>query len=383
MNRVIKLRRELHKIPELGFEEFKTSEYLRNILTENNIPFNTAKTGTVAYIDSGKPGKYIAIRADIDALPIEEINNVDYKSTHKGRMHACGHDANTATVLDAAIKLNSLNKEGKLVGKIAIVFQPGEEGYLGGKFMAESGLLDGIEYIYGAHTDPNRPTGEVLVLQDYAYAGVSRLKLKILGKEAHSADAPEKGSDAALAVSDLIIKMHTILSRGVKQTVGGNINIGKIDTIKGASNVIASEIDILGTVRHTTEENKKNIYKRIKAIIKGVEETWGVKIIDESPKEVLPAFFLDKAFSAIIKLVIKKTNYFDNVYQNKGLVTYGGEDMTFYSSLAPVGYYQVGIYNQKLGAINGLHTNNYTIDETVLEKVSDSHVAIAMQLLKE
>jgi len=261
-NKIIMTRRDFHKHPELSFQEKRTSEIVAKKLESFNIETkkNIGKTGVVGILKGNNSGPTIGLRADMDALPIQETNNFSYKSINKGVMHACGHDAHTAILLGAAEALSKMKDQIK--GEIRFIFQPAEEGYGGAKFMIKDGAINGLDAIYGLHVWNYQPSGTVGVKSGPVMAAADMFTITIKGKGGHGA-APQGTIDAVVVASHLIQSLQTIVSRNTNPLESTVITIGKIN---GGSNfnIIADEVILEGTTRAYTIINKNLIKQRMK-----------------------------------------------------------------------------------------------------------------------
>ena len=262
--------------PELAFEEHKTSKLIQDRLDSLGISVQTAvgKTGVVGTLSSKDNGKTIALRADMDALPIQETGKIPYKSKNEGIMHACGHDGHVAMLLGAAEVLSS--KRDKLTGTVKFVFQPAEEGLGGARFMIEDGVLEGVDQIYGIHLWNYQECGTIGIKPGPIMAAADGFKLTIIGKGGHGA-APQGTKDAVLIAAQLIQSFQTIVSRDTNPIESTVISVGKINGGYNF-NIIADKVVLEGTTRAYTEQNQKLIKSRMNDIIEGIERMFNCKI---------------------------------------------------------------------------------------------------------
>ncbi|HDL90581.1 MAG TPA: amidohydrolase, partial [Thermodesulforhabdus norvegica] len=265
------LRRHFHKYPELGYQEIKTSQKIREILTELGVPFiyPVAETGVVAFLKARSDGPVRAFRTDMDALPIEEQNNVSYRSRHQGIMHACGHDGHMAIALGIVRKLVELKWTEKGRGKILFIFQPAEEGGAGAARMLESGALEdeNVEAIYAFHLNPGLDLGKVGVAKDVSNAASDMFEIKVVGTGGHGAH-PHVATDVILTTADVITKTHHIVSRSINALDSAVVSVGSVHA-GSAPNVLPSEAVIAGTIRTFREEVRKHIQDTMKEICSG------------------------------------------------------------------------------------------------------------------
>jgi len=272
----IHLRRKIHSMPELSFQEHKTSELIKSFLTKNNIPFtdNWAKTGVLAVIDTMKNGKTIALRADMDALPITEETNLEFASKNKGVMHACGHDMHTASLLITAKILNQIKKH--LSGKILLVFQPGEEKLPGGaKQIMSQGIFNKHkpDLIIGQHILPDMPVGKAGFKSGMYMASTDEIYITVNGKGGHAA-MPHKINDTVLAASQIIVNLQQIVSRKAPPNTPSVLSIGKL-IAPGATNIIPSTVEMEGTFRTMNEKWRQKAHSLIKQISETTAKTYG------------------------------------------------------------------------------------------------------------
>ncbi|NWG02206.1 MAG: amidohydrolase, partial [Syntrophaceae bacterium] len=273
---LIEIRRIIHMHPELGFEEVETSKFISKWLERFGIEVKSgyAKTGVIGLLQGGESGRTVAIRADMDALPLEEANPVPYVSKVKGKMHACGHDAHVAILLGVAKFFSSVKDQ--IRGNIKWIFQPAEEGGGGGKVMVEEGVLENpkVDAIFGAHVFPFLPVGKVGVYEREGLAATDRFTIKLIGKGGHAA-SPHMARDPILAAGHLITQIHSIVSRNINPLESGVITIGKV--IGGtAFNIIPDEVELLGTVRSLTPQVREELKSKLEQVTQGVARSFGM-----------------------------------------------------------------------------------------------------------
>ncbi len=281
----IEIFEHLHQNPELSFEEFETTSFIKKILTEEGIEILDLplKTGLVARITGAKPGKKIAFRADIDALPLEEKTNLPYKSKNPGKMHACGHDIHISVGLETARLLNQ--KKSELCGEVLFVFQPSEENGKGALEVIKTGILDGIDAIFSLHSSPLLEVGQVGIKEGSITAAVDLFKIKIHGRGSHGAE-PHTGRDPIAASAAVISSLQTIVSRNISPTDQALVSGTHIE---GGSNwnIIPEEVLLEGTIRTTNPETRAFISKRLAEIAKNTvaayEEEATVEIENAPP----------------------------------------------------------------------------------------------------
>ncbi|MEC4804348.1 MAG: M20 family metallopeptidase [Jaaginema sp. PMC 1079.18] len=357
-------RRQLHQNPELGFQEQETAAFIAQKLTEWGIPHRTgiAQTGIVAIIEGKKSGKVLAIRADMDALPIQEKNDVPYRSRRDGVMHACGHDGHTAIALGTAYYL--WQQRSRLVGTVKIIFQPAEEGPGGAKPMIEAGILQNpdVDAIVGLHLWNNLPVGTVGVRQGALMAAVECFRCTILGKGGHGA-MPHQTIDAVLVGSQIVNALQTIVARNVDPLNAAVVTVGEFQA-GTALNVIADTARISGTVRYFNSKLEGFIQQRIEAIIAGVCQSHGASY-DLDYWQLYPATVNDPEMAALIQSVAAAV-----VETELGVVpecqTMGGEDMSFFLKEVPGCYFFLGAANAAKKLDYPHHHPRFDFDESVL-----------------
>ncbi|WP_156791329.1 M20 metallopeptidase family protein [Bacillus sp. SG-1] len=277
---VIAFRRELHQYPEVSGEEEETSRKIQEKLEEHNIPYHTgfAGFGVLGVIEGAKPGKTVALRADIDALPITERSRVEFSSKVEGKMHACGHDAHTAMLLGVGIELN--NQKEDLEGTVLLVFQPSEENApIGGaQAMMDDGVFDTYkpDVILGQHVWPDLPVGQIGVRTGPIMGNSDRFKVVVRGSGGH-ASMPHQTVDAIITANQIISSLQTIVSRNVDPVASAVLTIGKIEG-GYRYNVIADEVVFEGTVRTFTDETKRLMKERFHKIVEGTAESLGARV---------------------------------------------------------------------------------------------------------
>lgn len=274
-NRMIEIRRYLHEHPELSFQEEDTAKYVADFYKDMDCDVRThvGGNGVVVTIDSGKPGKTLAIRADFDALPIQEETGLPFASQNPGVMHACGHDGHTAYMLILGETLIEMKDE--LTGKIVILHQHAEETPPGGAIqMIGDGALDGVDNVLGIHVMSTMKTGEVYYREGAIQTGRSYFKLKVQGQGGHGS-SPHLANDAIVAASEFVVAVQTIISRRLNPFDVGSITIGSFDG-KGSFNVIKDAVELEGDVRSMSEETRNTIEKEVKRIASGLEAMFGV-----------------------------------------------------------------------------------------------------------
>lgn len=274
-DQLIAIRRELHEYPEVAHEEFKTTESIRGWLKEAGIRILDygLKTGVIAEVGEAEGGPIIALRADIDALPIEEETGLEFASKIPGRMHACGHDFHTASVLGAAYLLKQ--QEAELAGRVRFIFQPAEEKAEGAEIVLQSGALDGVSAIFGMHNKPDLPVGTVGIRPGPLMAGADGFIIEVEGLGTHAA-VPENGNDPILAASHIVTALQSIVSRNVGSLQSAVVSVTRFHS-GTAWNVIPDKAVLDGTIRTFVPEVRTHVLARFEEVVHGVAAAFGTK----------------------------------------------------------------------------------------------------------
>ena len=361
----VQIRRHLHAHPELSYKEFETSKFVQQKLKEFGIKHTViATTGVVGIIEGRNPAKkIIALRADMDALPITEKNEVEYRSKNEGVMHACGHDVHTTCLLGAAKMLNELKEEWE--GTVKLIFQPGEEKNPGGaSLMIKEGVLENPkpDSIIALHVHPNLEVGKLSFRSGMVMASADEIYVTVKSKGGHAA-APHLTSDTILAASQLVVNLQQVVSRFNNPF---NPSVLSITSFQGGNttNVIPSEVKLMGTFRAMNEEWRFKAHEIIKNICKGTAEISGVEIevkIDVGyPFVINNRELTDKAKRKAAELQGE-----ENVEETE--MRMGAEDFAFYSHLVPACFFRLGVANTKKGITSGVHTSTFDIDENAIK----------------
>ena len=374
-NEVVSIRRQLHQYPELSFEEFNTSKFVSSILDKYKISYkkDIVKTGIIAIIEGKNPSKKtILLRADIDALPIEEKNNVEYKSQNIGVMHACGHDAHTASVLGTAIILNQLKNE--FEGTVKIMFQPGEEVLPGGSsLMIKEGVLQNpkIDVAIAQHVFPSMEVGKVGFREGMYMASTDELHITITGKGGHAAMAGDYNNPlivAAHIITEIEKQFPFVIdAEGVARNLQNNIPtviaFGKIEG-KGATNIIPESVYLAGTFRTMDEVWRKDVKLKITEIINSVSSQYNTKA-DINIMDGYPFLTNDAEVTKNCKLAAIEYLGKENVEDLPLRMT--AEDFAYITQEVPSCFYRLGTGNKSKGITSGVHTSTFDIDEKALE----------------
>jgi amidohydrolase len=363
-SKLVEWRRRFHQRPELSFKEQLTSEFISQKLTEMGIKHQTkiAKTGVVATIEGTHPGPVLAIRADMDALPIQEENEVSYRSQHDGIMHACGHDGHTAIALGTAYYLAKHRQDFR--GTVKIIFQPAEEGPGGAKPMIEEGVLQNpdVDAIIGLHLWNNLPLGTVGVRSGALMAAVECFRVQIHGRGGHGA-MPHQTVDSILVSANIVNALQTIVARNVNPLDSAVVTVGELHA-GSALNVIADSAKMSGTVRYFNPALEDFIGKRIKEIIAGVCQSHGATY-ELDYWQLYPATINDAIMAELVR-----STAIEVVETPAGVVpecqTMGGEDMSFFLQEVPGCYFFLGSANPEKGLAYPHHHPRFDFDETAL-----------------
>ncbi|MFW5819924.1 MAG: M20 metallopeptidase family protein [Bacteroidota bacterium] len=376
---IVAIRRHLHKHPELSFREFETSGFICSRLDEWGVKYrkDIVKTGIVAEIEGEMPGKIIGFRADIDALPIREENDFDFKSINEGIMHACGHDVHTSCLLGSIRIL--LNFKDKLKGKIKFVFQPGEERIPGGaKLMIEEDLFDGEEpeIMIAQHVYPELESGKTGFRPGMYMASSDEIYIRVKGKGGHAA-LPDRLTDPVLIASHLVIALQQVVSRNNKPGVPSVLSIGKISA-EGAVNVIPETVSLEGTFRTMDEEWRRKAHEKIEIITRNLCSSMGGKAEIEIRKGY-PVLTNDHQLTARLKdLAIEFTGK-ENVEDLDIRMT--AEDFAYFSQKYPSVLFRLGTAKAGEEAA-ALHSSRLNIDEKAIQLSMGLFSWMALNLMK-
>ena len=361
----ISIRHHLHANPELSYQEFETSKFIQQRLEGFGIPYEVkANTGVVGMIKGKNPGKrIIALRADMDALPIREANNVPYKSKNEGIMHACGHDVHTTCLLGASRILQELRDEWE--GTVKLIFQPGEEKNPGGaSLMIKDGVLENPkpQAILGLHVNPMLETGKLSFRPGMAMASADELYFTIRSKGGHAA-SPHLTADTLLVASQLVVGLQQVISRNRNPLTPSVLSI---TSIQGGhtTNVIPSEVKMMGTFRATDETWRFKAHELIKKIANGLVTSMGAEL--EMHIDVgYPALYNDENLNAVVRKQAEQFMGVENIGETE--LRLGSEDFGYYSQLIPGCFYRLGTGNKAKGITSGVHEPTFNIDEDAIE----------------
>lgn len=380
-DRIIEIRRHIHMYPELSFEEKETSAYIKGILESLGLMVESGYGGygLVAMINGDNDGPCVGLRADMDALPIQEVNDLPYASKVPGVMHACGHDVHTASLLGTAMILNDLKD--KISGSIKLIFQPGEEKLPGGaSLMIQDGVLDEpkVDFMLGQHVFPEMDSGLFGVCPGPYMASTDELYIRIKGKGGHGA-MPHNCIDPILLSAQVINDIQSLVSRRNNPLEPLVITIGKINSVGGATNIIPEEVLLEGTLRTLNEDLRKSVHAQLQVLLEGLEKSSGATIELEIRKGY-PSLTNDFALSEHVLEFGKQINGEDKFNLIPKRMT--AEDFAYFSNAVPSCFYRMGVRNKAKGIVSGVHTNTFNIEEQALKYSSAMMAFLAISLLK-
>ncbi len=360
-------RREIHRYPELTFTEQRTAALVNATLIDLGIPTDTevAKTGVVGHL-AGGDGPLVGLRADMDALPITEINNTDFDSTRPGIMHACGHDAHTAMLLGAATLLKGLADEGRLPGSIRLLFQPSEEaqdaeGKSGGMRMVEEGALKGLDAVFGLHVDSMHDVGHVATREGAMMAAADEFRLTIRGSGGHAA-RPHTTIDPIYLAGHAIEAIHGVVSRRVNPIEPAVITIG---TINGGTvnNVIPDTVHMTGTIRSFSPETRTTLHRELRracGVVEALGGTFDLDILWGYPPTVNSSEATAVAWDALTGLLGAESVH-------EASMRMGAEDFSYMAQAAPGCFFNLGVHSPAWGdAVYNVHRADFRLDEDAL-----------------
>lgn len=375
---MIEVRRDFHQYPELGFKEERTAKMVANYLRNLGLEVKTdiAKTGVVGLLRGQREGKTLLLRSDMDALPIQEKNEVEYKSKNEGVMHACGHDGHMAILLTTAKILSDFQKEMK--GNIKFIFQPAEEGPGGARLMIEQGVMSApqVDAAIGLHLWNYLPIGKVGIRSGPLMASMDSFTIKIKGKSGHGA-IPHDAIDAIVMSSHVISALQTIVSREVSPLKSAVVSVG---TIKGGYgfNIIADEVDMEGTVRALDIELQKTLPERMERILKGVTSSMRGEY-ELNYQFLYPITVNDEGMAQLVRKACTSIVGAEKVIIAEQ--TMGGEDMAFFLQKVPGCFFFLGSANREKGFDSPHHHPRFDFDEDAMPLGVEILSTIALEFL--
>jgi len=376
---IVTLRRTIHENPELAFEEVKTSALVAETLEKHGVEVQRgiAKTGVLGTIKGASSGKTVALRSDMDALPILEATGLPFASKNPGKMHACGHDAHTAIGLGAAMVLSELRNE--LKGEVRFLFQPSEERNPGGApYMINEGALDGVSEVYGLHVLSQEDAGKVGFCAGEMMASADELYITIKGKSGHGA-RPHHTIDPIVTSAQVILALQTLVSRNLDPFAQGVITIGSIHG-GFAPNIIPEEVKLIGTLRSMSKEWREYAHKRVKQIVEGICASAGAEctVHIDLGYPVLKNWDEETSFA---EECAKDLFGEERVFNAERLM--GAEDFAYYLEKVPGTFYRLGIRNLNQGITADIHNDHFTIDEEALRTGVAMQAYLAVKALEK
>lgn len=378
-DQMVEIRRHIHENAELSFEEFETAVYIGDFYEGKDVEItkNMGGNGLRIVIDTGKPGKTIALRADFDALPIREETGLSFASKNDGVMHACGHDAHTAYLMVLADIIRK--KKDKLSGKIVIIHQHAEEVPPGGaKAMIESGVLDGVDNVFGIHVMSAMDYGTIQYHKGNTLTGRSMFKIKFKGKSGHGS-MPHLSNDSIVAASHFVTAVQTVVSRRLSPYEVGVVTIGSFDG-KGAFNIIKDSVEIEGDVRAMADETKKTIEEELKTIAKGIGAMFKMDVEIEYTDDY-PVLYNDSEMTQLVVDAVKSAN----IKEVTDIIDCGpqppSEDFSYYAKEKPSCFFYVGA--KKEDAPYPHHHPKFDIREDAMKISAKAMAAVVVKYLGE
>jgi len=367
---LINIRRDFHENPELGFELQRTSTKVKEFLKKEGIEYKeTAKTGICAIIKGKNTGKTVALRGDMDALPLQDKKACEYSSKIEGRMHACGHDAHTTILMGAAKLLNNMKDE--LCGNVKLFFEPAEETTGGAPIMISEGVLENphVDAVLGLHVSETIDCGKIGIKKGVVNAASNPFQIVIKGKGTHGAH-PDLGVDPVTAVCNIVNVIQTVVSREISPTNPSVITIGYIHG-GTAQNIIPEEVKIGGIIRTMKSEDREFAKKRLAEVVHGVANSMRAEA-EVTIEESYPCLYNDDTMYSFMKAEAEELLGSENVI-DLDQPSLGVESFAYFSMERPSVFYYLGIKNEEKGIVNPAHGNLFDIDENCL------HIGAALQ----
>lgn len=370
------IRRKLHSEPELSWEEFKTTDFVCSYLDELGISYKrTEPTGVIAEIKGGKPGKTVALRGDMDALSVEELNKeLPYVSKEDGKMHACGHDAHTAMLMIAAKTLNEIKED--LPGNVRLLFQPAEEVAQGAKALVDQGAMEAVDNVFGIHIWSQMPTHKVSCTPGPSFASADLFKVTFKGKGGHGA-IPQACIDTAVVASSFVMNVQSVVSRTIDPQQGAVLTVGKM-VVGTRFNVIAENAVIEGTVRCFDPGVRDHIEAQLTHYAENVAAVYGATAAVEYTRGT-QAVINDEGSALLVQRVASESFGEGVIFHEKP--TMGGEDFSFYLDEAPGSFALVGSGNPLKDSEWAHHHGKFNIDEDALKTGAELYAQYAWAYL--
>ena len=373
-NWMVDIRRRLHRIPERGFAEVKTQQVIMETLDALGIPYTTERTWVVGVIEGALPGQVVALRADMDALPLEEPEGLPFRSEHPGMMHACGHDAHMTMVLGAAKVLMGMRD--RLPGTVKLLFQPAEETDGGAEPMVQRGVMENphVDRVYGLHVQPYLPVGVIETRAGTLNASTDDVELTIHGRSSHGA-YPESGADAIVCAAQVITSLQTLVSRNVSPLASAVLSLGMISG-GTAGNIICDRVSLRGTLRTANGEIRAMMKRRIAEVASGVAAAMGCTA-EVCITSGYAALVNDEAEAGRVMRVGARLLGEKNVVR-KAAPSMGGEDFSFFCECVPGAFFHLGCVKKEEMPAPLLHSRDFHLDEDCLTVGAMMHVALVL-----
>ena len=373
-NWMVDIRRRLHRIPERGFAEVKTQQVIMETLDALGIPYTTECTWVVGVIEGALPGQVVALRADMDALPLEEPEGLPFRSEHPGMMHACGHDAHMTMVLGAAKVLMGMRD--RLPGTVKLLFQPAEETDGGAEPMVQRGVMENphVDRVYGLHVQPYLPVGVIETRAGTLNASTDDVELTIHGRSSHGA-YPESGADAIVCAAQVITSLQTLVSRNVSPLASAVLSLGMISG-GTAGNIICDRVSLRGTLRTANGEIRAMMKRRIGEVASGVAAAMGCTA-EVRITSGYAALVNDEAEAGRVMRVGARLLGEKNVVR-KAAPSMGGEDFSFFCERVPGAFFHLGCVKKEDMPAPLLHSRDFHLDEDCLTVGAMMHVALVL-----
>lgn len=376
---LINIRRDFHRSPELGFEEHETSKKIKQFLDNIGVEYESiAKTGIKAVI-RGNGSKTVALRSDIDALPIQEKNECSYKSEIQGRMHACGHDVHMTVLLGAAKILKSMEKE--LSGNVVLLFEPAEETVGGARYMIDEGALENphVDAVIGLHVNENLECGTIGLKSGVIHAASNPFSVKITGKGAHGAH-PDMGVDPIVISCNVINALQTLVSRETSPTDSAALTIGAIHG-GTAENIIPDEVEFKGTMRTLSKEHRQFMKMRFKEVVEGVSALMRGRA-EINMVEGYPCLYNDDRMLEFLRKIASTLLDQDKIIDLQA-PSLGVESFAYFSIARPAVFYFLGCGNKENGIIHPAHNSLFDVDEDCLPLGAALQALLAYSFLND
>jgi amidohydrolase len=375
---MVRLRRQIHSNPETAFEEFATSALVAETLEKAGVDVKrgVAKTGVVGSLKGKSNGKAVALRSDMDALPIQEATGLPFASKNPGKMHACGHDAHTAIGLGAAMILSEMRDE--LSGEVRFLFQPSEERNPGGApYMIEEGALDGVSKVYGLHVLSQAEAGTVGFCPGEMMASADELYITVKGRSGHGA-RPHHAVDPVVVSAQVILALQTLVSRNLDPFAHGVVSICSVHG-GFAPNIIPNEVKLIGTLRSMSTAWREYAHKRVHEIVNGICYSAGAEA-DIHIDLGYPVLKNDDVETELAEAAAKELFGEERVFEAERLM--GAEDFAYYLEKVPGTFYRLGIRNEAQGITADIHNDHFTIDESSLKAGAAMQAYLAIKALQ-